>query len=290
MAGPSSIEWTDCTWNPVRGCTRLSGGCRNCYAEGVAARFSGPGQPYEGLAEFVTRSDGRREARWTGKLTWDHDLTAPLRWRKPRRIFVNSMSDLFHEAVPDEAIDRVFAVMALAQQHTFQILTKRPARMREYMDAFVAGRRSVCHEALKFYAVGAERAAEAMGGGYGVRPLPNVWLGVSAEDQATADARRDDLAALAAAGWTTFLSYEPALGPVDWTGWEFLRLAIAGGESGPRARPMHPDWPRALRDQCAAAGTAFFMKQLSGPKGRAIKDIDAFPVGLQIREFPHAAR
>lgn len=122
MADKSKIEWTDATWNPIRGCTRVSEGCTNCYAETVAARFSGPGQPYDELAKMVTRPDGRHEARWTGEVRLiETHLDDPLRWRKPRMVFVNSMSDLFHEKVPDEWIDRIFAVMALAPQHTFQI-------------------------------------------------------------------------------------------------------------------------------------------------------------------------
>lgn len=134
MGDRTKIAWAQASWNPLRGCTRVSAGCQHCYAERVAARFCGEGQPYQGLAKMVTRPDGSREARWTGKVEFvEHMLDQPLRWRRPRRIFVNSMSDLFHESVPDEWIDRVFAVMALAPQHQFQILSKRPTRMREYL-------------------------------------------------------------------------------------------------------------------------------------------------------------
>ena len=130
MSVNTGIEWTDSTWNPIRGCSLVSEGCRNCYAMGVAARFSGPGQAYEGLAR--RRSNG--EPQWTGKVAVvEKHMLDPLRWRGSRRIFVNSMSDLFHENVTDETIDRVFAVMALAPWHTFQVLTKRPRRMRDYM-------------------------------------------------------------------------------------------------------------------------------------------------------------
>jgi protein gp37 len=148
MGDKSEIEWTEATWNPIRGCSRKSPGCGGpgdhggCYAEGIAARFSGPGQPYEGIAEM---RGGK--PRWTGKLAFiEPSLTLPLRWKKPRQIFVNSMSDLFHENVPYEWIDKIFAVMALCPQHTFQVLTKRSARMRGYLSAArthpVHGRRS----------------------------------------------------------------------------------------------------------------------------------------------------
>ncbi len=240
----SKIEWTDATWNPVRGCSRVSEGCRNCYAERVAARFSGPGEPYHGLA--VMKPDG---PHWTGKvkLPADH-LTDPLRWRTPRRIFVNSMSDLFHEAVPQEWIARIFQVMAQANQHTYQILTKRPQRMLEIM-------RDLTDHSTMF-----------MG-----KPLPNVLLGVSVEDQANADARIPLLLQTPAA--VRFVSYEPALGPVDFS--EFLERTkigpnhildwiIAGGESGPQARPAHPDWFRAVRDQCKAANARTNMRAADG--------------------------
>lgn len=203
MGAKTEIAWTDATWNPLRGCSRVSEGCRNCYAETVAARFSGPGQPYEGLA---TRSPGR----WTGevRLVEEH-LTDPLRWKKPRRIFVNSMSDLFHERVPDEWIDRIFAVMALAPRHTFQVLTKRPERMLAYLRSDSGPR-----------IVAAMLAIDTPPGVYEHPPrwpLPNVWLGVSVEDQKTADERVPLL--LHAPAAIRFVSYEPALGPVDFTRW-----------------------------------------------------------------------
>jgi len=280
MADKSAIEWTDATWNPVRGCTRVSPGCGGpgkaggCYAERIAARFSGPGQPFEGFAE---RKGG--EARWTGKVALIEDMLAvPLRWSKPRRIFVNSMSDLFHEHLPDGAIDQVFAMMALCPQHTFQVLTKRPERMRDYLSD-----------------------QDPM-------PLPNVWLGVSAEDQARADERIPLLLETPAA--VRFVSCEPLLGPIDLinldhTGaqrkdqahgisalWRaaaeiglrtMLDWVICGGESGPVARPMHPDWARSLRDQCQAAGVPFFFKQWGGKK-RAGRLLD----GVEHNAFPEA--
>jgi protein gp37 len=258
MADGSAIEWTDATWNPVRGCTRISAGCGGpnrqggCYAEKIAARFSGPGQPFDGFAERTTQG-----GRWTGKMALVDDmLTLPLRWKKPRRIFVNSMSDLFHENLPDEAIDKVFTVMALAPQHTFQVLTKRAARMREW-----------------FGSSPVTRISKVNGGHVFQWPLRNVWLGVSTEDQATADERIPHLYHTPAA--KRFISAEPLLGPIDlmevipnpiiWNpvhGIErSLDWVIAGGESGPRARPAHPDWLRTLRDQCASAVVPFFFKQ-----------------------------
>lgn len=299
MSAVSTIEWTDATWNPVRGCTRVSAGCGGpnrqggCYAEQIAARFSGPGQPFEGFAER-----GPHGGRWTGKMALvDEALTLPLRWKKPRRIFVNSMSDLFHENLPDEAIDKVFAVMALAPRHTFQVLTKRAKRMREYFGGpsgttsptgfrcprlnhilNVADRLSRHDHPAAFNDLYG-RARQIVMNGF----LPNVWLGVSTEDQATADERIPHLLATPAA--KRFISAEPLLGAISfrWTKWDdwespikgverqgitdeldglrMLDWVIAGGESGPRARTAHPDWFRALRDQCAAAGVPFFVKQ-----------------------------
>lgn len=314
MAGQSGIEWTGSTWNPVRGCSRVSEGCRHCYAETMAARFSKPGQWGRGLAFWATRPDGKKEARWTGTVMAapDHVLTEPLRWKAPRTIFVNSTSDLFHEDLPDEVIDRVFAVMALCPQHTFQVLTKRPERMRDYVSRV---EKTWCtpEGTADWEAIG--RAAVAISGDewkYVLPeewPLPNVWLGTSVEDQATADARIPHLLATPAA--IRFISAEPLLGPVDLTSldingdgetdalnpmswaeaiedwrdtdpdWEeqfldwfwlsrmptegnvcaTLDWVICGGESGPGARPMHPDWARSLRDQCAAAAVPFFFKQ-----------------------------
>lgn len=268
MADATPIEWTDSTWNPITGCTRVSEGCRNCYAEVMAARFSGPGQWGEGLARIVRDPNGKAiDHRWTGKLRFnDRALDLPLRWRKPRRIFVNSTSDLFHEYVPDEWIDRVFAVMALAPRHTFQMLTKRPERAQAYLinhpHNHIQIRRQIAGRA--------PHALRSQGDAGRMVPLPNVWLGTSIEDQATADARIPHLLATPAA--VRFVSAEPLLGPVDLTRWSGIEgdggtmgfgldLVIVGGESGPGARPMHPDWARSLRDQCQAAGVAFFFKQ-----------------------------
>ena len=268
MADKTGIEWTDTTWNPIRGCTRVSAGCQHCYAESVAARFSGPGLPYEGLTKLV---GGDR--RWTGEVRLvEEALTQPLRWKRPRRIFVNSMSDLFHEAAPNAAIDRIFAVMALAPHHTFQILTKRPNLMNAYLT----------HEWTGFRIRNEMQTITPQSIINMDWPLTNVWLGVSVENQGTADERIPLL--LAAPAAKRFISAEPLLGPVDLqrvegvsgivktlTGAHHglggvaigsgLDWVICGGESGPHARPMHPNWARSLRDQCAAAGVPFFFKQ-----------------------------
>ncbi|MDQ0349773.1 phage Gp37/Gp68 family protein [Ancylobacter vacuolatus] len=290
MADHTGIEWADSTWNPIVGCSIVSPGCTNCYAMKQAARIEAmqPGTHYAGTTQ-KTKSG----AVWSGKLALapDHILTQPLRWSRPRRIFVNSMSDLFHEDAPDAWIDQVFAVMAMAPQHTFMVLTKRSARMRAYVSEV---RETWCSRGPPM--PGAERIQEAAAALTGEDwrpetpgewPLPNVWLGVSTEDQRRADERVPDLLATPAA--VRFISAEPLLGPVnlfslnerrgdrgtitDWhdslRGLRFgpseetakLDLVISGGESGPKARPMHPDWARSLRDQCAAAGTAFFFKQ-----------------------------
>lgn len=274
MADRTSIEWTDASWNPIRGCSLVSAGCANCYAMKQAHRFGGVGQPYDALTEL-----GPQGTRWTGQVRLVPELLdQPLRWRKPRRIFVCSMSDLFHENVPDDFIDRVFAVMALAPQHTFQVLTKRPARMGRY---FCQDRMGVIDRAVEFVA---DRRGDVAGrvvlenleaGGW---PLPNVWLGVSVEDQKTADERIPLLLQIPAA--VRWISAEPVLEPIDLS--QFIPLnryssyraargamlnmpgldwVVIGGESGPGARPMHPDWARSIRDQCVAAGVPFFFKQ-----------------------------
>jgi protein gp37 len=276
----TSIEWTDKTWNPTRGCKRVSPGCKNCYAERMAMRFSGPGMPYEGLVHMTSQGP-----KWTGIVREVPSmLDAPLHWKKPQRIFVDSMSDLFEEQVSDEFIDKVFAVMALCSRHTFQALTKRADRMQRYMSA----------PGLRVRIQNVVDDMEAWDGGFIPRdqsapvikqwPLPNVWLGVSVEDQERADERIPMLLETPAA--VRFISAEPLLGPVDLrfhiysepTGnfrthgakrqFESARPAdgglhwvIAGGESGPGARPAHPDWHRGLRDQCAAAGLPFLFKQ-----------------------------
>jgi protein gp37 len=282
MSEKTGIEWTDATWNPVRGCSRVSPGCQNCYAERVAARFGGlhrgDGEidlhngPFMGFAEMTPQGP-----RWTGKVALiEERLVEPLSWRKPKRIFVNSMSDLFHESLPDEAIDRVFAVMALAPQHTFQILTKRAARMRAY---FTPDRQERVRAAAgNLAANGDETADYAWGRGW---PLPNVWLGVSAEDQERADERIPLLLDTPAA--VRFVSAEPLLGPVDlglylsrdamfpMPGFKDclpgLKWVIVGGESGPGARACDQAWIRLIVRKCRIAGVPCFVKQLGALLG-----------------------
>ncbi len=269
MSG-TSIEWTDATWNPVRGCTRVSPGCENCYAERQAARFRGPGGAYEGLV----RTHANGEPRWTGEIKLLPELLdQPLRWRRPRRIFVNSMSDLFHDGIPDEFIDRVFAVMDVASHHTFQILTKRPARMLEYLtDPRLSGRILALHyEAL---GIRSPTGRKALADDWTL-PIRNCWFGVSVENQETADERIPLLLDTPAA--IRFLSVEPLLDRVSLTdlrgvgfdalygvdhGRRKINWVIVGGESGPRARPCDVAWIRSIVAECKAAGCPVFVKQL----------------------------
>lgn len=282
MADKTHIEWTDSTWNVITGCTLVSDGCKHCYAATLAATRLKHHPSREGLA----RLNAAGEAKFTGEVRFNEQwVDQPLRWRKPRMIFVCAHGDLFHESVPDEWIDRVFAVMALAPQHTFQVLTKRADRMRAYLSSHDVGQRW------------AERTDEIPGSrvifpetaiSWSKDGLPNVWLGVSVENQEAADKRIPDLLRTPAA--VRFVSAEPLLGPVDFLvtdqkGHDISALrglavdptnpdgpddfyrtnkvdwVIVGGESGKRARPMHPEWVRSLRDQCVAAGTSFFFKQ-----------------------------
>ncbi|MGR4927356.1 DUF5131 family protein [Bradyrhizobium sp. CAR08] len=278
MATASKIEWTGHTWNPLAGCSVLTPGCKRCYAMKMAARLAAMGQSlYAGLTE-----PSKAGPVWTGVLRQASQevLLAPMRRKKPTTYFVNSMSDLFHENVPDEWIDQIFAVMALTPQHTYQVLTKRSARMRDYCEQ--RSRMSERH-------AGFWHAFQAFGGLYEnlrLLPLPNVWLGVSTERQPEADERIPDLLQTPAA--IRFISAEPLLGALDlvsplYSGQAGITMrgylrdhaesddfhhhapkldwVIVGGESGSGARPMHPAWPRAIRDQCVATRTAFFFKQ-----------------------------
>lgn len=273
----NGIAWTDETWNPIRGCGRVSPECINCYAERVARRFSGPGQPYEGLIA--------KGGQWNNKIKVvpDH-LTDPLRWRRPRRIFVNSMSDLFHEAVPEHFIDSVFAVMALADHHIFQILTKRPERMMTYMQGLLERSRDIAQSAVSLWGGKDPDAVwELVQRRIAEGPLPNVWMGTSIGNQAAADERMPFLMRTPAA--VIWISVEPMIGPVNLMEWlweptgdwrthngkrqmkmilpagQRLGWVVLGGESGEGSRPMHPNWARQVRDQCKQAGVPFFFKQ-----------------------------
>lgn len=270
MADGSRISWTDATWNPITGCSVISPGCANCYAMKLAGTRLRAHPSRAGLT--IASKSG---PVWNGEVRLNEGwLTQPLQWRRPRRIFVCAHGDLFHESVPDEWIDLVFAVMALAPQHTFQVLTKRAARMREYMDRLSKGWVLRLSHAINEIGGAAILAADAPGRPTPRWPIPNIWLGVSAEDQPRADERVGELLATPAA--IRFLSAEPLLGSMDlWragmkingrldgaTGERrFLDWVIVGEESGDGRREMDWDHVRRLRDDCALAGTAFFFKQ-----------------------------
>lgn len=273
MADGTHIEWTDATWNPITGCSVVSPGCTNCYAMKLAGTRLKHHPSRAGLT-----IDTKAGPVWNGKLSLNEQwLDQPLRWSKPRMIFVCAHGDLFHEDVPDEWIDKVFAVMALAPHHIFQVLTKRSARMRAYMEAFVQGDRAVVNAGRGMASPGKLAGILSQAGRdypacCPLGPLPNVWLGVSVEDQKRADERIPDLLATPAA--VRWLSMEPLLGPVDlgqlqadcptngWLTWlDALDWVVLGGESGPGARPMHPDWARSVRDQCEATQVPFHFKQ-----------------------------
>ena len=234
MAGLSDIEWTDATWNPVAGCRIMSAGCSNCYAMRMAARLEAMRVP---LYNGTTRKSGGRYV-WTGKIALNFkSLGQPLRWKKPRRIFVNSMSDLFQDSVPEEFLLRVWDVMRGAPQHQFQILTKRPDCMAEFT---------------------AQKS---------VPMLPNVWLGTSIED---AEVARSRLAALKRSkAAVKFVSFEPLIGPVGKLNMAGIDWAIVGGESGPKARPIDVAWVDQIHSQCRAHGVAFFFKQWGGKNKKA---------------------
>ncbi len=278
----TKIEWTDETYNPVTGCSKTSPGCKNCYAERLAPRFKHlPG--YDSVDPFkVTLHPGR--------------LEQPLRWRNPRRVFVCSMGDLFHEKVPDGYIAAVFGVMAFCHRHTFQVLTKRPARALAWFDWVDRIDGS--------YQISAEFRCAFAAFNLGVPlnpseefdfPPPNVWFGVTTEDQPRADERIALLLQIPAA--KLFVSYEPGLSEVnierglaayDRMGEpsgphpRAISWVIAGGENGPGARPMHPDWARSLRDQCQEAGVSFFFKGHGGARPPSSDVLD----GRTWKEFP----
>ena len=228
MAGLSNIEWTEATWNPIAGCTMVSPGCTNCYAQRLAARLELMGSTK--YAKITRKSD--RRAIWTGRLNFsDVDLNTPTKWSKPRRIFVNSMSDLFHEQVPESFIARVWRVMEQAHWHSYQILTKRPHRMRDILR------------------------------NGSIPTLKNVWIGTSVESQeylGRLELLRETPAHV------RFVSFEPLLGPIVDVDLSGMHWVIVGGESGPGARPMQTWWVEELRDACREQNVPFFFKQWGG--------------------------
>lgn len=252
MGVGSSIEWTDVTWNPVAGCTLASAGCTNCYAMRMAARLQAMGlDKYEG----TTRKSGKRFV-WTGRVNVDYQaLSAPLEWRRPKRIFVNSMSDLFHEGVTDNFIQEVWKVMSECPQHHFQVLTKRPGRLAALVSA---GK---------------------------IITLQNVWLGTSVES-AEVIGRISDLAMIK--GATLFVSFEPLIGRINDMDLTSIHWAIVGGESGPRARPMEQEWVERLHEICIRDDVAFFFKQWGGQNKKAAgrelhgRTYDEFPLQLEV--------
>lgn len=319
MGVKTNIAWTTSTWNALRGCSRVSEGCRSCYAEKVAYRFSGVGQAYEGLAILKNG-----HASWTGNVAFiEKHLFDPFRWREPRKIFVNSMSDLFHENVPDEWIDRIFAVMALCPQHIFQVLTKRPERMLRYLSD------TALYARVLFQADSIRRIypklMEIPISDPSRFPLPNVWWGVSAENQKTADERIPLLLKTPAS--VRFISAEPLLESINltwlriawqcsgcrgyfsgklqkncptcgkadyWTGSHAfnprggqigsgLDWVIVGGESGAGARLCDVEWIRNIKKQCADAKVPVFVKQLGSNSNWTVNGaVHAANVGIGI--------
>lgn len=262
MADRINIEWTDATWNPITGCLVKSPGCKFCYAMKLAGTRFKHHWSREGLTV-----DSKNGPVWTGEVRFNEAwLAQPLHWTKPRMIFVCAHADLFYEAVPYEWIDRVFSVKVLAPQHVFQVLTKRPDRMRAYIEAFNAGDRHILGHArnISGKTLVLDDILPEGTGEQEIAPLPNVWLGTSVEDQAHADERRESMRQLSLMGWKTWVSYEPALGAVDWSGWEFLDWIVSGGESdsdGDSARPSCSQWHRTTRDFCSANDIPYLFKQ-----------------------------
>ena len=244
MSDKTGIEWTDATWNPVTGCDRTSPGCDNCYALTLAKRLKAMGSP-----NYQRDGDPRTSGPGFGVTVHNHMLDQPLKWKRPRRIFVNSMSDLFHPDVSDEFIASVFAVMACAPQHTFQVLTKRPQRMATLLNQLVRreGFRELRERAVDRLIDTGPRLRLGEHDDPFAWPLPNVWLGVSIESDQYAF-RSDYLRRTPAA--VRWISAEPLLGPLPSLNLTGIDWLVVGGESGAGARPMHPDWARDLRDRC----------------------------------------
>lgn len=297
MSDQSKIEWTEATWSPTTGCDRISPGCDNCYALTLARRLKAMGS-----AKYQADGDPRTSGPGFALTLHEDALTLPLRWRKPRRIFVNSMSDIGHARVPAEFQARVWAVMAMASQHTFQVLTKRPERLRRILtDECRCGSGHVpgIHFRSAMDWAGTPHSPAYVPGVVGREvyhnrpwPPPNVWVGTSVELDAYRR-RADDLRETPAA--LRFLSLEPLLGPLPLLNLEGIGWVIIGGESGPGARPMRLEWARGIVARCADAGIPVFCKQLgsvlgrelgAGPKGG---DWRAWPADLRVREFPATA-
>ena len=279
--GKTKIAWTDVVFNPVTGCTKVSAGCANCYAESTAKRFWG-------------------KRKFSDVQCHPDRLDQPLHWRKPRRIFVCSMGDLFHEAVPFSFVDKVFSVMALTLQHTYQVLTKRPKRMLEYFAGWDKPDAELDGEANAEWLLGFlghdkwRDKINSVSDYFRSVPSarPNLWLGVSVENQETADERIPLLLRTPAA--KKFVSYEPALGPIDFRkvpGFNTVGLdlsnwwIICGGESGPNARPCDIKWVHGIVRQCREAEVPVFVKQIH-VGGRFSKNPNEWPENLRIREFP----
>lgn len=273
------IAWTEKTWSPITGCTKISEGCASCYAEKMAKRLRGRcGYPADDQFRVTFRQD---------------KLGQPAKWRKPKMVFVCSMGDLFHDDVRDVAIDQVYAAMALAPRHTYQVLTKRPAKMRRYMD--------LCTDNLE-HNIGHQIRLLSNGEHSGLieMPFPNVWHGVSAENQRRFNERAQHL--LETPSVVRFVSLEPLLGPIDFTGliqpdgdhglrslgggtgidWVIVGSESRGGRTG---RGCMLEWVRDIKDQCEEAGVPLFIKQLH-IDGRLVKNIEEFPKDLRIREWP----
>jgi protein gp37 len=305
--GVTSIEWTDRVWNPTSGCTKVSAGCDRCYAEGISRRFAGTKAFPNGFE--VTLHPDRIED--------------PLYWRRPAKVFVNSMSDLFHADIPTDFLHRVFDVMERATDHQFQVLTKRPGPMRAFITAREAAKAACAAQFDHCPTPGMRDSPAARQARYrAAHPPANIWLGVSVEDQKTADLRIPQLLRTPAA--VRFISAEPLLGPVDLSdlllrrcpcchgephGEPFddggcgpcddagcdggfmrgLDWVIVGGESGSGARPMDLGWAKDIVDQCRQEHVPVFVKQLGSACGRQHKDIERFPRALQVRQFPRLA-
>lgn len=283
----TSIAWTEQTWNPLAGCKEVSPGCEHCYAAKMAHRLAAMGQrKYMGTTKKLANGN----VVWTGKINLNPGaLTIPLKRKKPTMYFVNSMSDLFHEEVPDHFIDKVFAVMALCPQHTFQVLTKRAERMRDYLsDTHQTPSRQTRWEQAAYIIAKSPCAAGIVSDA--AFPLPNVWLGVSVEDQQRADERIPLLTSTPAA--VRFLSCEPLLGPLDnlvMVSGGFaerpIDWVIIGCESGPERRPMKHGWAEYIVHQCKQAVVPVFMKQME-IGGKVFDDPAMFPYPLRVREYP----